>query len=74
MKIGIFNASDYTLAEAIQQNAINWVNTQCGIDVASSIIAPIVYACANHDIGFVQNDIVKIFSSKGGLNSDTTNT
>lgn len=63
MKIGIFNASDYTLAEAIQQNAVNWVNTQCGLDAASSIIAPIVYACANHEIGVIQNDNVQIFSS-----------
>jgi len=26
MKVGIFNASNYTLAEAIQQNAIKWID------------------------------------------------
>lgn len=64
MKIGVFNASDNTLAEAIQNDSITWVESRCGLDVMKPLIAASVFACANHDLGFIDGDLVEYMRSK----------
>ena len=64
MKIGIFNASDNTLAEAIQNDEITWVESQSSLVIMKPILAQTVYACANHSIGFIDGDIVEYLLSQ----------